>query len=1059
MRKMIKKLKGFTLIELLAVIVILAIIALIAVPLILNMIEESRVKSAVISGRNYVKAVDYKIAQDTLNDKITPLGEYVIGENELKVSASNIENITGSYEIGSKGVLTAGLCVNGYSVEYSNGKAYHKKDINYCGEAYVFEEPNGVLLSSICEGESENTIYQDNTEFKLKTVEDLVCFSQLVNGGKNFSGKKVYLLSDLDISNASSYKQSTTTKYGDVNGNSNTEGLLTELTTGAGFKPIGNNSNKFSGTFDGYAFTISNLMINRNTQYLGLFGANAGTIRGLRLKNISITSTYNNSGNEVNVGGLVGYNTNSGVLRSIDVQGAVVTRTDASLYNVGGIAGRNEGTMASLLFKGSVKGYSNVGGLLGWRNSGTISGVVYDTSITSPSGNGKLTGSGSASGYNYNVTRSTTNGNGTQGVTLPRITLEGVDGALDTYIGGDNDSDGYYFDYDSEGNITVFSKERKPIENKLKGEGTAEKPYIIKNDKDWKMASALATQSKYFSVANNIDFTDKKFYPIGTNSNKFNGNINGNMNTISNIDIAGGEEFGLFGYNNGGTIEGLVLDNVTVTSTMKNVGAIAGTNTGLIKGIKLRNVNVTSTGTSDVINTGGLVGYNTNAGTIKSIDFQGTVTTRKDLSLYYIGGLIGTNEGTIASSKFTGSVTGYAYVAGLVGWRNNGTISGVVHDATITGPGGNNILSGSGSATGYNYNVTRATTNGSGTQGVTLPRITLEGVDGALDTYIGGDNDNDGYYFDYDNSGNIVLYSTVVNPMTNTLKGSGTSSDPYKISSYNDWKVASTLGASSKHFSVTADIDFTGKKFYPLGTSSNKFNGNIKGNMKTLSNIDIAGGENIGLFGYNNGGTIEGLVLDNVTVTSTMSTVGGIAGTNTGTIKGIKLRNLNVSTTSTTDSIYTGGLVGHNTNAGTIKEVDVQGTVTTRTNVSVYYIGGIVGGTEGNVTGSVFRGSVTGYGIVGGIVGWRNGGTISGVVYNTSITGPGGNNILTGSGSATGYNYNVTRATTNGSGTQGTTLTSLTLDAVKSVLDTTDSDSDGYYFAMNNSNLELLKSN
>ena len=41
--------KGFTLIELLAVIVILAIIALIAVPQILNLIDDSKEKSAKIS--------------------------------------------------------------------------------------------------------------------------------------------------------------------------------------------------------------------------------------------------------------------------------------------------------------------------------------------------------------------------------------------------------------------------------------------------------------------------------------------------------------------------------------------------------------------------------------------------------------------------------------------------------------------------------------------------------------------------------------------------------------------------------------------------------------------------------------------------------------------------------------------------------------------------------------------------------------------------------------------------------------------------------------------------
>ena len=115
MKRILKKLKGFTLIELLAVIVILAIIALIAVPLIIDMIEDSRIKSAIISGDNYVKAVNYKIAQEEMKGNIVPLGEYVIGENELRIDAENIENITGSYEIGNKGVLAAGFCINKYS--------------------------------------------------------------------------------------------------------------------------------------------------------------------------------------------------------------------------------------------------------------------------------------------------------------------------------------------------------------------------------------------------------------------------------------------------------------------------------------------------------------------------------------------------------------------------------------------------------------------------------------------------------------------------------------------------------------------------------------------------------------------------------------------------------------------------------------------------------------------------------------------------------------------------------------------------------------------------------
>ena len=61
-----KQNKGFTLIELLAVIVILAIIALIATPIILNVINDAREKSAVDAGYGYISAVENYIAMADL---------------------------------------------------------------------------------------------------------------------------------------------------------------------------------------------------------------------------------------------------------------------------------------------------------------------------------------------------------------------------------------------------------------------------------------------------------------------------------------------------------------------------------------------------------------------------------------------------------------------------------------------------------------------------------------------------------------------------------------------------------------------------------------------------------------------------------------------------------------------------------------------------------------------------------------------------------------------------------------------------------------------------------
>ena len=541
--------KGFTLIELLAVIVILAIIALIAIPVIMNIIDDSKRNAAITSANGYVRAVNYKIAQEILNDRQVEDNDYVIGENSLVVTGNNIDRITGTYTVTNERVLWAGLCIDNYSVEYNAATGYTGISTrNFCGEEpYVFEEPEAELLSTAC---TDSTKYTSETTFKIKTVEDLVCLSNLVKSGSNFSGKTIYLLNDIDFNSDDSYSDKTTTAYGDINGNGTTEGLKTELTTSRGFKPIGNSTNKFSGTFLGYAFTIDHLMINRDTQYLGLFGYNIGTIKGVKLRNASVTSTCT-SVSSAYVGGVVGYNKTPGVIDNADVKGTIT----ATYSYVAGITGYNDGAVTNSIFSGTVTGNEYMGGIAGVHYTGSLSGAVYNSSISRKGGiiTGRtgyttlLVGFSSNSTIQQQETYYSGYG-GYDGKILSTLTLEGVDGALDTYIGGDNDNDGYYFDYDSSGDITLYSTARTPIEtNKLRGAGTEANPYLITNIDEWKLASATVTQGKYYSVTDDIDFTNKKYYALGTNTNKFNGNINGNMHTISNISLLGASYLGLFG--------------------------------------------------------------------------------------------------------------------------------------------------------------------------------------------------------------------------------------------------------------------------------------------------------------------------------------------------------------------------------------------------------------------------------------------------------------------------------------------------------------------------------
>ena len=805
--------KGFTLIELLAVIVILAVIALIAIPIVMDIIEDSRKSAAVSSANGYVRAVNYKIAQDQLKDTIVADDDYVIGENSLIVEGNNIKGITGSYTINKGSVLWAGLCVNGYSVEYNSATGYSgiNNEGNYCQveTPYVYdfaEEKAYQSLDAMCTGNSADSIYSSTTNYKIEKIEDLVCLSNLVNSGKNFSGKTVYLIEDLDFTSDTSYKDPATTAYGDINGNSTTEGLKVELTTGSGFKPIGTESNKFAGTFDGYAFTIDHLMINRTTAYVGLFGYSNGTIRGIRIRNARVNAGKSSSNSFAGI--LAGANT--AVISSSDVEGDVTGTGNL----VGGVlgyiykSGASNTKITSSLFKGTVQGNSYIGGVVGgadYTSSSTangslyVKGVVYDSTLKATAtsnitcsyviGSNPAGLSANVRYYNSSLVGPSSQNSREYEKLITGVTLEAVDGALDTYIGGDNDNDGYYFDYDEDGKITVFSKVRNPIEtDKLKGSGTSESPYLINNEKAWKLASALAGQNKYYSVISDIDFANKNFYALGTEENKFNGRINGNMNTISNISIKGNNNLGLFGYNNGGVIEGFKFNNITVSSTGIRVGGIAGTNTGTIKGIVLKNSTITSTGKDNISNsyTGGIAGYN--SAVISSVDVEGNITS----SWQDVGGITGVVEKSgpsntnILSVMFKGNVTGYNTVGGITGGGGysssssaNGKLGfkGVVYDSNmkITTTQTNNKYCGF--SLGYMYNYTDLGSSVKYKNSLLIgvssqyaysfesqaASLDAQTVDGALDTYIGGDNDNDGYYFGYcDNS--LTLMSKTLNP-------------------------------------------------------------------------------------------------------------------------------------------------------------------------------------------------------------------------------------------------------------------------------------------------------
>ena len=149
---------------------------------------------------------------------------------------------------------------------------------------------------------------------------------------------------------------------------------------GTGFEPIGNDSDPFTGTFDGAGHTISGLTIDRTGENtVGLFGASDGTVSNVTLSGASVTGGGP-------VGALVGENTGTvaGVSAQVEIDGS-----GRFAARIGGLVGENRGgVVADASARGTVTsdgGISGVGGLVGRNDDGAaIRNTTAGTVVTAP---------------------------------------------------------------------------------------------------------------------------------------------------------------------------------------------------------------------------------------------------------------------------------------------------------------------------------------------------------------------------------------------------------------------------------------------------------------------------------------------------------------------------------------------------------------------------------------------------------------------------------------------------------------------------------------------------
>jgi len=171
---------------------------------------------------------------------------------------------------------------------------------------------------------------------------------------------------------------------------------------GAGFRPIGNGTAYFNGTFDGCGHRIYNLTINRSTEdHIGLFGYlnESATINDLGLENVNIIGKNivgvlagNNNGiitNCYSTGNSIGRGTSyvssfTGNNNGIIINCYSTGNANATGDYVGGFAGCNGGTITNCCSTGnaSVTGSYYVGGFVGLNAYGEITNC-YSTGVAS----------------------------------------------------------------------------------------------------------------------------------------------------------------------------------------------------------------------------------------------------------------------------------------------------------------------------------------------------------------------------------------------------------------------------------------------------------------------------------------------------------------------------------------------------------------------------------------------------------------------------------------------------------------------------------------------------
>ena len=458
--------------------------------------------------------------------------------------------------------------------------------------------------------------------YQIGTAEELYGFAQLVNNG-NTSASAV-LTADIIVNK----------------GVLKADGNLADDTSGfTSWTPIGNSySNKYTGKFDGQGHTISGLYFNdAATDYVGLFGC----LESGEIKNVGVIDSYFNG--TYWVGGVCGRNRGT-------ITGCYNTGTVSGTGNqVGGVCGANDyDTITGCYNTGTVSGRDEVGGVCGLNYDGKITGCY---SIGTVSGGDESVYVGGVCGYNHSGT--VTDCDVKSDAEFKNGTVCGL---LNTALKNEN-SDVRFKQGANLPELFVSVGGVYQISSAEELYGFAQ---LVNNGNTSASAVLTADITVNSNLLNSLNedgtvkdgATVTSWTPIGNTSNPYTGSFDGQGHTVS----------GLY-FNDSNTSFVGLFGNLGSSGEIKNVGVIDSYFNGYFS-------------------VGGVCGKNT--GIITSCYNTGEVSGKES-----VGGVCGESFGTITGCYNTGEVSGKDSVGGVCGRNVGGTITGCYNTGTVSGSNNN----------------------------------------------------------------------------------------------------------------------------------------------------------------------------------------------------------------------------------------------------------------------------------------------------------------------------------------------------------------------------------